>query len=194
MGYEDFSYFPRFTDAPAPPLFNLHAKRQCHATPRSGSPWNLTTRECQLTASCTLQPRSSHSSSINAITAAHFNLTPPFPFPLPNDMNPTSPRILLLLLCLTYLVEATSFAQCLEDLKANPNATGGVDSHGRGVSSTDAVGLDYATCTERCGTAAENFNWRQFAQSFASWLLPWLALFGQLPFGSGNYIDDFVSG
>ena len=110
-------------------------------------------------------------------------------------MNPISARNLLLLLSLTSLVAAaTNFTQCLEIFKANPNATGGVDSHGHGVSAADAVGLSYGTCTEQCGSTAESFSWREFTQLFSAWLLPWLALISQLPFGSGNYIDDFVSG
>lgn len=109
-------------------------------------------------------------------------------------MRPISTRILLLLLFFTPLVAAANFAQCLEDFKANPTATGGVDSHGHDAGSADAVGLNYGTCTERCGTTAESFNWRQFAQSFALWLFPWLTLVTQLPFGSGNYVDNLVSG
>ena len=108
-------------------------------------------------------------------------------------MNPISVRTLLLLLFFISLVAAANFTQCLEDFKANPNATGGVDSHGHAVSAADAVGLTYRTCTERCGKASKSFSWRQFAQLFASWLLPWLALISQLPFGSGDYVDDFLS-
>jgi hypothetical protein len=44
------------------------------------------------------------------------------------------------------------------------------------------------------GQVPRSFNWREFAQLFSSWLLPWLALISQLPFGSGNYADDFLSG
>ena len=109
-------------------------------------------------------------------------------------MNSISARTLLLLLFFTYLVAAANFTQCLEDFKADPSATGGVDSHGHNVSAADAVGLTYRTCTERCGSTAESFSWRQFAQSFVWWLLPWLVLVGQLPLFSGRYIDDFLSG
>ena len=110
-------------------------------------------------------------------------------------MNPIPARNLLLLLSFTSLVAAaTNFTQCLEDFKANSNATGGVNSHGGDVSAADAVGLKYETCTQLCGATAESFSWRQFAQLFSSWLLPWLALISQLPFGSGNHVDNFLSG
>ena len=125
----------------------------------------------------------------------HSPRPPAAPFLPHNDMKPISPTILLLLLYFTPLVAgAANFTQCLEIFKANPNATGGVDSHGRDVSAADAVGLKYETCTQLCGTTAQSFNWRQFAQLFASWLLPWLALISQLPFGSGKHVDNFLSG
>ena len=109
-------------------------------------------------------------------------------------MNLMFARISLLLFFFTSLVAAANFAQCLEDFKANPAATGGVDSHGRDVDSANAVGLTYRTCVEQCGTTAESLNWRQFTQSFASWLLPWLALAFQLPIGSIDFTDEFLSG
>ena len=109
-------------------------------------------------------------------------------------MNQIPARSLLLLLSFTSLAVAANFTQCLEIFKANPNATGGVDSNGRDVSAADAVGLKYETCEQLCGETAESFNWRQFAQLFSSWLLPWLALISQLPFGSGNHVDNFLSG
>ena len=113
----------------------------------------------------------------------------------PDDMKSISPRIILLLLSFTSLVTAAAnFTQCLEIFKANPNATGGVDAHGGDVSAAQAVGLKYETCTQLCGGTAESFNWTEFAQLFNSWLLPWFALVSQLPFGSGNYTDDFLSG
>ena len=68
-------------------------------------------------------------------------------------MNPISARNLLLLLSFTSLVTAAAnFTQCLETFQSNPNATGGVDSHGRDVSAANATGLKYETCTRSCGT------------------------------------------
>ena len=111
-------------------------------------------------------------------------------------MNPISTRVLLLLLFFSSLAAAANFTQCLEDFKRNFNssADGGVDSRGQPVSPAEAVGLTRETCTTQCGTDWETFDWRDFAQMFSAWLLPWLALLSQLPFGSSNYADDFVSG
>ena len=109
-------------------------------------------------------------------------------------MRPLRIRTLFLLLFFSSLVAATNFAQCLDDFRNDPNAIGGVDSQGRPTSPAEAVGLTYKTCTARCGGDAERFEWREFAWSLSSWVLPWLILISQLPFGSGNYADDFVSG
>ena len=108
-------------------------------------------------------------------------------------MKATSARALLLLLFFSPLVAAVNFTQCLDDFRQNSSAICGVDSQGRPVSPAAAVGLTYQTCAARCGTGSESFNWRTFAQLFAAWLLPWLALLSQLPFGSAEYVDDFVS-
>jgi len=109
-------------------------------------------------------------------------------------MNSISTRVLLLLLFFSSLAAAANFTQCLEDFKQNSSAVGGVDSRGQPVSPAEAVGLTYETCKAQCGTDWETFDWRDFAQMFSAWLLPWLALLSQLPFGSSDYADDFVSG
>jgi len=125
---------------------------------------------------------------------ARFEFAPPPPNGI--TMNPIPVRIILLFLSLSSLVAAANFTQCLEDFKQTSNSItdGGVDSQGRPVSPADAVGLTYQTCVAWCGTGTGNFVWSDFARSFSSWLLPWLALLTQLPFGSSNYVDDFVSG
>jgi len=110
-------------------------------------------------------------------------------------MRPTPTRIIFLLLFSVSLVAAANFTQCLEDFQKEPDTTdGGVDFRGGLTTPAKAVGLAYQTCKARCGGYPESFDWREFAQLFSSWLLPWLALISQLPFGSGNYADDFVSG
>ena len=109
-------------------------------------------------------------------------------------MHPIPTCILFFLLFSCSLVAAANFTQCLQDFIKDPNAVGGVDSKGQPTSPAEAVGLTYEACTARCRTGPETFNWRTFAQLFSAWLLPWLALISQLPFGSGNYVDDFISG
>ena len=120
----------------------------------------------------------------------------PFPPVPPTDNMHPIPTCVFFLLLFSSLVAATNFTDCLINFKNNINNTsGGVDSNGHQTSNlTAVVGLTYETCTAQCGKTAESFDWREFAQLFASWLLPWLALVSQLPFGSGNYEDDFISG
>ena len=118
----------------------------------------------------------------------------PPPLPTKKSMLPLPTRFFFFFLLFFSAVSAANFTQCLEDFKNEPNAIGGVDSRGHPTSPAAAVGLTYETCTARCGGDAGSFEWEEFAQLFSSWLLPWLALLSQLPFGSGNYADDFVSG
>lgn len=102
-------------------------------------------------------------------------------------------RFLLLLPLLPSLVAAVNFTHCLDNFRNDPNATGGVDSRGNPTSPAQAVGLTYETCMNTCGSGSEIFYWREFTLYFSTWLLPWLALISQLPFGSENYKDDLLS-
>ena len=89
----------------------------------------------------------------------------------------------------------TNFTQCLDTFRANGNATGGTDYFGRPVNdSRDAVALTYGECKSLCGTKQEAFSWSTFSQQFSAWLLPWLALVSQLPFGAESRLDNLISG
>jgi len=44
--------------------------------------------------------------------------------------------------------------------------------------------ITYTQCVETCGGGAGEFKWTMFSQGFGSWLLPWIALIFQLPFGA----------
>lgn len=104
---------------------------------------------------------------------------------------------LLVLLSVVVSVAAskTNFTACLTTFRASGNATGGTDYFGRPVKDPqDAVGLTYDQCKSLCGTDQEPFNWSVFSQQFSAWLLPWLALVSQLPFGSESRLDNLISG
>ena len=111
-------------------------------------------------------------------------------------MNPIPIRVLLLLLSCTYLVTAANFTECLENFKKNFSSItdGGVNFRGQPVIPTEAVGLTYQTCIRECGTDSEAFDLRELVQMFSTWLLPWLALLSQLPFGSSSLGGDLFSG
>ena len=88
-----------------------------------------------------------------------------------------------------------NFTQCLETFRASGDATGGTDWFGRPVNnSRDAVALTYETCTSLCGSGQAAFDWSVFSQQFSAWLLPWLALVSQLPFGAESLLDNLISG
>ena len=112
-------------------------------------------------------------------TFANPNPTAPrFP-PLDNVHRlPLGPSHSVLLLLISSVVAAVNFTQCLDDFKNDPNATGGVDFRGHPTSPSGAAGFTYKNCAARCGANADKFSWREFAQLFASWLLPWLTLTG----------------
>ncbi|KAF9780890.1 hypothetical protein BJ322DRAFT_1145376 [Thelephora terrestris] len=102
-------------------------------------------------------------------------------------------RIFFLSICLVSVAAQTNFAQCLETFRANGNATGGTDLFGNPVNnSKDAVGLTYEECTSLCGSGQQAFDWAVFSQQFSAWLLPWLALVSQLPFGADTP-DNLIS-
>ena len=110
----------------------------------------------------------------------------------------TSGRVKLLVvlsLFLPLVASETNFTQCLANFKAGGNLTGGTDWFGRPVNdSNDVVALTYEECKSLCGTGQESFNWSVFSQQFSAWLLPWLALVSQLPFGAESRLDNLISG
>lgn len=92
-------------------------------------------------------------------------------------------------------VAATNYTQCLIDFKASNTTVGGIDSNGMPATDPkDVIGLTYEACTSWCGTKQESFDWSVFSQQFSAWLLPWLALVSQLPFGAANRLDNLTSG
>jgi hypothetical protein len=86
--------------------------------------------------------------------------------------------------------------QCLIDIQANANVTnnlvGLLDTNGHPVSSiVDATAISYSLCTSVCGRGS--FQWPVLSQDFSSWLLPYLALISQLPFGAEERLDNLMS-
>jgi hypothetical protein len=103
--------------------------------------------------------------------------------------------LIFLSLFLPLVASETNFTQCLANFKAGGNVTGGTDWFGRSVNdSNDAVALTYEECKSMCGTGQESFDWSVFSQQFSAWLLPWLALVSQLPFGAESRLDNLISG
>jgi hypothetical protein len=98
------------------------------------------------------------------------------------------------------------FAQCLERIhKTSSNLSIGVtDNQGNLIGSTmngcndtapfcQATAITYSLCLAECGDGQEPFSWNIFSQQFGAWLLPWLALLSQLPFGAKYRADNLMS-
>ncbi|KAJ6608872.1 hypothetical protein B0H10DRAFT_2066485 [Mycena sp. CBHHK59/15] len=105
---------------------------------------------------------------------------------------------LLLIGSVERVVASVNFTQCFQDVKSNwiafNDTTGATDSHGNPVSDLSlATGITYALCVEACGTGGGPFSWSQFSQQLSAWLLPWVALFFQFPFGSRFQYDNLMS-
>ena len=94
-------------------------------------------------------------------------------------------------------VAGTSFQVCLANVQKGTFGVGadvgGTDNYGHPVNVSDATGLTYNLCVRACGSGPEPFQWSIFSQQFSAWLLPWLALISQLPFGTNDMLDNLES-
>ena len=44
--------------------------------------------------------------------------------------------------------------------------------------------ISYEECLVECGAGMGDVNWQGFSQNFGAWLLPWITLMFQIPFGA----------
>ncbi|KAF8436493.1 hypothetical protein L210DRAFT_3622432 [Boletus edulis BED1] len=66
--------------------------------------------------------------------------------------------------------------------------------NGNPILTTDtATALSYHGCYNHCGKGQEPFSWTVFSQEYSQWLLPYLALLSQLPFGAPRRMDNLMS-
>ncbi|KAJ3722034.1 hypothetical protein DFJ43DRAFT_674249 [Lentinula guzmanii] len=90
---------------------------------------------------------------------------------------------------------STNMTQCFLDLKAGkfgPDV--GIDSSGNPVQNLlDATAMSYELCVVACGGGPEAFNWFSFSYQLSTWLLPWLSLISQLPFGANDKLENLLS-
>jgi hypothetical protein len=86
------------------------------------------------------------------------------------------------------------FDLCKASFLNQTNTTGAVDLHGNPVSSIgDAQGMTYPICYKRCGDGWQRDPWLSISAYLATWLIPWIALVGQLPFQTRSWIHDCLS-
>ncbi|KAJ7579782.1 hypothetical protein C8J56DRAFT_1104765 [Mycena floridula] len=89
---------------------------------------------------------------------------------------------------------STNFDVCLSQIQGNETLwrTGGTDMLGHPITDvSDLVGITYRMCISQCGSAPEAFSFPAFSTQFSSFMLPFLALTAQLPFGATNSADNF---
>ena len=92
----------------------------------------------------------------------------------------TAVLLAILLVVSTGRVDATNLAQCGRRL-AVQNATDWNVT--LGPMALPSFNLSYAQCLAECGDGMGDIDWARFSQTFSSWLLPWIALMFQIPFG-----------
>ncbi|KAK1217195.1 hypothetical protein PQX77_020148 [Marasmius sp. AFHP31] len=69
-----------------------------------------------------------------------------------------------------------------------------VDNQGKPVDDpTTATAIPYITCVNECGSGAAIRPWLSVVQEFSAWLLPYLALLSQLPFGAHDRWDNLIA-
>ncbi|KAH8831675.1 hypothetical protein DL96DRAFT_1588623 [Flagelloscypha sp. PMI_526] len=56
-----------------------------------------------------------------------------------------------------------------------------------------ATGITSKACLSQCGHGAATATWRVFAIQFSAWVVPWLALLCQLPFGCMKVRDNIIA-
>ncbi|KAF8835808.1 hypothetical protein BDN67DRAFT_1015203 [Paxillus ammoniavirescens] len=110
------------------------------------------------------------------------------------------PSVILLILIFANYSNADNFTQCLIDAQLFANETqdtsglcfnNGSQVHVQSIFNATAITID--ACYSQCGTGQEPFNWQTFSQDFGAWLLPYLTLISQLPFGGKDHLDNLMS-
>ncbi|KAJ7248228.1 hypothetical protein B0H12DRAFT_1123689 [Mycena haematopus] len=102
---------------------------------------------------------------------------------------------LWLALIIPVVLGSVNFETCLAEVQSGQwGQTGGTDNHGRPVADiSKATAITYELCIVACGSGQGPFQWNIFSQQFSAWLLPYLALISQLPFGARARLDNVVS-
>ncbi|KAG2120251.1 hypothetical protein DEU56DRAFT_894887 [Suillus clintonianus] len=111
-------------------------------------------------------------------------------------------RLFLLLLASLQGAYAVNFTDCFINFRNHANqtlnASGLVDAHGGNIANTsseisNAVAFTYDACLSQCGSGIQKPTWANISQQFSAWLLPYLALISQLPFGARHRVDNLMS-
>jgi hypothetical protein len=55
------------------------------------------------------------------------------------------------------------------------------------------LAISYDRCVRDCTPEPESFSFSEFSRKFTTWLVPWIALISQLPFGTHDGVDNLMS-
>ncbi|KAJ7071987.1 hypothetical protein C8F01DRAFT_1102091 [Mycena amicta] len=101
----------------------------------------------------------------------------------------------LFALSLVAFAAAVDFETCIAEVRAGKwGSEGGTDNHGNAVQDiSTATAITYELCVTACGAGPQPFVWNIFSQQFSAWLLPFLALMAQLPFGARDKLDNVLA-
>ncbi|CAK5284094.1 unnamed protein product [Mycena citricolor] len=105
-------------------------------------------------------------------------------------------RLILFLLCARAVCASVDFVQCFADIKNGSHGSdGGTDNQGNPVPriTENTTSITYELCLSACGSGGGAFSWSSFSQQFSAWLLPWIALLSQFPFGCTYKMDNLMS-
>jgi hypothetical protein len=100
----------------------------------------------------------------------------------------------LLSFCNVAFSAGPNFLVCMENVLNSGSFEGTVDMNGNPTANTSLItGITYDRCVADCGPGPVDFDWYTFSQQFTSWLLPWLAVISQLPYGTRDALSSFVA-
>lgn len=107
--------------------------------------------------------------------------------------------VILLIVCLSIVQSSpldsnARFDLCQAAFLNQTNTDGAVDINGDNVTSmADAQGMKSYKCYANCGNGWQPDPWLQVSSYIATWLFPWVALVGQLPFQTRSWTKDWLS-
>ena len=108
--------------------------------------------------------------------------------------QPFTVLALLLSFCTAAFGAGPNFTACLQSVVNSGSLEGTVDTNGNPTTNISLItGLTYDRCVADCGSGPSDFDWPTFSQEFTSWLLPWLALISQLPYGTRDTLSNFLA-
>ena len=93
---------------------------------------------------------------------------------------PTATSLLIVFRLVTF-VDAVNLKECGARLQRQQNATWNTVYE---PEYPPPLRLSYEQCLVECGAGIGDVNWQGLSPNFGAWLLPWIGLMFQIPFGA----------